>query len=129
MRVLRGLLLSPLVPLLGVAVLGIGAGYRSFTELGGFVLMWAVVLYPLVAAIALGVHALGRWLGLTAHWHFGVGGVVVGALLAFLYFAPVRPAGGGSPFLPTAAFCSAAGALGFAAMVVYWRLALGARAA
>ena len=129
MRILLALVLCPLIPLLGSAALGIGLGYRSVVGLGQYVLLWAVVVYPLVAALALGAHALSRWLGLRACWPFWLGGFLVGVLLAFAYFGPLRPVGGGSPVLPTAVFCGVAGVLASAALAVYWRLVLGARAA
>ena len=49
MRVTRALLLSSLVPLAAVAVVGVGLGCRSITDLGAFVLMWAIFILPLVA--------------------------------------------------------------------------------
>ena len=53
MRVTRALLLSSLVPLAAVAVVGVGLGCRSITDLGAFVLMWAIFILPLVVALAL----------------------------------------------------------------------------
>jgi hypothetical protein len=129
MRILRALVVCPLIPLLGIAVLGIGLGYRSVAGLAGYVLAWAIVLYPLVAAVALGAHALSRSIGLTSSWFFVVGGFCVGFLLALAYFGPLRPVGGGSAVLPTAVLCGTTGILTSAALLAYWRLFLGTRAA
>jgi hypothetical protein len=133
MRILRALVVCPLIPLLGIAVLGIELGYRSIASLGEYVLAWAVVMYPLVAAVTLGAHAFTRFLGVTSSWYFGVGGFLVGFLLALAYFGPHQPVGGGSsggsPVFPTALLCGATGVLASAALLAYWRLVLGARAA
>ena len=128
MRIARALILSPLVPLLGVAVVGIGMGYRSVSGLGQFVFMWAIFLYPLVVALALGAYFVGSRLGLRSLSHFAFGGFFAGLVLTLGWIGPIHPAQGRSPLLPTIAFCAVAGAIGAGTAWVFWHLAVRERA-
>jgi hypothetical protein len=129
MRIARALILSPLVPLLGVAVIGIGMGCRSAMELGQFVVMWAIVFYPLVIALALGADIAARQLGCNGFWHFALGGFLVGSILSLSWFGLVSPADGGSVVIHTVVVGAISGGIGTATAVVFWRLAVQDRAA
>ena len=128
MRIVRALILSPLVPFLGVAVVAIGMGYGSVSEIGQFVLIWAIVLYPLVIALALGGWFAGRRLGLSAPWHFAWGGLLAGLALSLGWFGPLQPAQGGSPLVPTIVFSALVGTIGTVTVVILRHLAVRERA-
>ena len=81
MRIVRALVFSPLIPLLGVGVVGIGMGYRSIVDFGMFVLSWSIFVYPLVVALALAGHLASRRLGLRQLRHFALGGILGGSVL------------------------------------------------
>jgi len=128
MRVARALVLSPLVPLVAVAALGVAAGYRSVSGLAGFLLMWAAVMYPLVVALGLAGHLANRRFGCKAAWQFGWAGLLIGSLFGALWFGLLRSADGELLFWPTMAFAGTAGATGAATALVFWGLAVRERA-
>lgn len=117
MRFMRALLLPPLIPLAAVAVVGVGLGYRSVADLGAFVLMWAIFIYPLVVALALGGYLVGRRLGLGRLWHFALGGFLAGSVLCGGWFY-------GTPLWFVALASVAGGAVGAASAAIVWHQAV-----
>lgn len=123
-RMARALLVTTLVPLLGIAVLGIGLGYRTPSTLGVFVLAWAVVLVPFVVVVAIGSSLAAARLGCTARWHFALGGFLIASLLAVGWLGPLDQIDRGSPTLLTLWLAVLSGVVGSATAVVFWRLAI-----
>ena len=120
-------ILSALVPLLAVAALGAGLGYRPGTGLGGFLLVWATVIVPLAIAIGLGGYFACDRLRLRALRHFALGGFLVGSMLSLGWFGSLSAQGARSALFAVA-LSAIAGVVGASTSAVFWHLAVRERA-
>jgi len=119
-RLATALAFSPLVSLVGVAIVGLELGVRSIVDLAVFVSLWALNLYPLVVGISLIAYCVVRRLGITSAQCFTSGGVLLGTLLTLAWFG----IGGTSPLEGLVVFGICGGFVGAASAWVFWRLAI-----
>lgn len=121
MKTLRASLASSLVPLVGVAAVGLGLGIRSAAELGGFVLIWAMFICPLTVVLVLVALAFNRRRGPCSALQFALGGLVVGTVIAGAW---IEPWASNAPLLFSAIVGAGAGAVGAVTAATAWYLAV-----
>jgi hypothetical protein len=124
MKITRALVVTPLVPLVGVAMVGLALGARSVAEVAGFVLMWAIFIVPLTLVLVAVALALNRKCGPCSRLQFALGGLVVGAAICGAW---IQPWTADRPLRAIAIVAAVGGVFGAATALTAWCLAVRGR--